>query len=177
MVKVQSVRLDILCRIARYWFVKNLIIKYWKIRKKIVENLTKFCFLCIMTLSVLLFYVKLMKNIEEDAKFQKMKQTVQSILDKHLPSDKQFSVRDYNKEQIWYLCRLLLEKDDEKRKVIWNEIQDKLKYAKYEYEKQFSEILKHKEEFDNCVSNLKTMDDLVNDVEAENEIDENLKRI
>ena len=139
--------------------------------------MTNFCFLCIIIVYVLLFYVVVMRNIKEDAKFEKMKQTVQSILDKYLPSDKQFSVKDYNKQQIWYLCRLLLEKDDEKRKVIWDEIQNELKYAKYEYEKQFSEILKHKEEFDNFVSNLKSMDDLVNDIEAENEIDDNLKNI
>ena len=48
------------------------------------------------SLCVLLFYVLLMKNIKEDVKFQKMKQTVQSILDKYLPSDKQFSVKNYN---------------------------------------------------------------------------------
>jgi hypothetical protein len=52
-----------------------------------------------------------------------------------------------------------------------------LRYAKYEYEKQFYEILKHKEEFDNYVSNLNDMDDLINDVESENEIDENLNNI
>ena len=126
---------------------------------------------------VLLFYVIIMKSIKEDVEFKKMKQTVQDILDRHLPSDKQFSVKDYNKEQIWYLCRLLLAKHDEERKAIWDEIQWKLRYAKYEYGKQFYEILKHKEEFDNYVSNLKDMDGLINDVESENEIDENLNNI
>ena len=118
-----------------------------------------------------------MKNNTKDVKFEEMKQTVQNILDKYLPSDKRFSVKDYNKEQIRYLCRLLLEKNDEKRMVIWDEIRSKLKNAKYEYENKFYEILEHKEKFDYFVSNLKNKDDLVNDVNVENEIDKKLLSI
>ena len=118
-----------------------------------------------------------MKNIKEDAEFEKMKQTVQDILDRHLPSDRRFSVKSYSKEQIWFLCRLLLAKQDLERKVIWNEIYNKLKCSKYEYEKQYFEILERKEEFDNLVLNLKDLDALIVDVETEKEIDENLDNI
>ena len=64
---------------------------------------------------LLAFYYNksLMKKKQDDIRFEKMKKTLQSILDNHLPSDKQFSVKDFNKEQVWYVCRLLLEKDDE----------------------------------------------------------------
>ena len=118
-----------------------------------------------------------MKNIKEDVKFQKMKQTVQSILDKYLPSDKQFSVKNYNKEQIWYLCRLLLEKDNEKRLAIIEEIKEKYKEARYEFHNEYLEILKHKEIFDNYMSIARSADDLLNDVDAENEVSIKLKDI
>lgn len=101
----------------------------------------------------------------------KYKDTVQKIIDKYFPEDKKFSVHDFNNEQLWYVCRLLLEKDNEKRKDIWNEIKNKLKHAKYTYEIQYNDIMEHKELFDNYNNTIKNFDNLTNDMEAENEMD------
>ena len=118
-----------------------------------------------------------MKSVKEDVEFKRMKQTVQDILDRHLPSDRQFSVKDYNKEQIWYLCRLLLEKDNEKRLAIIEEIKEKYKEARYEFHSEYLEILKHKEIFDNYMSIARSTDDLLSDVDVENELSRKLKDV
>ncbi len=119
----------------------------------------------------------MMKTIKEDAEFKKMKQTVQDILDRHLPSDKKISVTNCNKEQIWYLCRLLLEKNEEKRLKIMKEIEKKYKKAKYEFYNEYLEILKHKEIFDNYLNIMRSTDDLLDDVDAENEINKKMDNI
>ena len=118
-----------------------------------------------------------MKNTKEDVEFKKMKQTVQDILDKRLPSDKRISVENCNKEQIWYLCRLLLEKDEKNRLKIIKEIEKKYKKAKYEFYNEYLEILKHKEIYDNHLNLIKSADDLLNDVDAENEMNKKIKNI
>lgn len=110
-------------------------------------------------------------NLEE------YKTIVQNIINKYFPEDKRFSVKDYNKEQLWYVCRLLLEKDNKKRKEIWKEIAEKLRIAKYEYEKKYYEIVKNKELFDNYNNSIEDIDDLANDIEVENEIDTSLLKL
>lgn len=113
----------------------------------------------------------------DNNEFEEYKKTVQSIIDKYLPEGKKFSVKDFNKEQIWYVCRLLLEKDDEKRKKIWKEIDGKLNLSKYEYEKQYYEIMKNKELFDNYNNSTKDIDNLTDDIEAESKMDAYLDNI
>ncbi len=82
---------------------------------------------------------------EDDQKLAETKKILQSILDKHLPPEVRFSVKDFDREEIWYVSRLLLEKDDKKRELIRNEISEKVKNLKHEYETKFSEVKKYKE--------------------------------
>ena len=70
---------------------------------------------------------------QDDPKFKSMKQTLQKILDKHLPSDKRFSVENFGKEDVWYMCRLLLEQDDMKRNLIWQELDNMRKNTMREF--------------------------------------------
>ncbi len=116
----------------------------------------------------------MIKNIEEDVEFEKMKETLQSILDKHLSPDKQIFVKNLNKEQVRYLCRLLLEKNDKKRVAIMEKIEKKYKKAKYEFYDEYLEILKHKEIIDNYVNIIKDTDNLLDDVEIDNEVNKKL---
>ena len=113
----------------------------------------------------------------DDLEFENMKRALQDILDKHIPVDKRFSVMNFNKEQIWYVSKLLLEKDDKKRELLFMEIENKLKESQFELRKQYYEILKNKELFDNYVSVLKGTDDLLNDMESDNELELALENI
>jgi len=119
----------------------------------------------------------MIKNIKKDTEFEKMKWILQSILDKHSPSNKQISVKNLNKEQIRYFCRLLLENNDEKRIIIMNEIGQKYKKDKYEFYNEYLEILKHKEIFNNHMNIIKSTDWLLDDMEAENEVTKKLNDI
>ena len=86
---------------------------------------------------------------------EEYKKTVQDIIDKYLPEDKRFSVKNFTQEWLYYLASLFLEKDPEKRKEIYKEIEIK----KNEAEKRFKEaernflelnnkIVEKKEEYD-----------------------------
>jgi hypothetical protein len=86
---------------------------------------------------------------EEDSKFVEMKKILQSILDRHLPPEKRLSVESFDKESVFYLCNLLLEKDDNKRDIIWKKI-DKIRNDKMqEFQNDLADIEKKKAEFDN----------------------------
>lgn len=112
-----------------------------------------------------------------EQELEEFKLTVQKIIDKYLPDGKEFSVKDFNQEQLWYICRLLMEKDDVKRKKIRKEIVDKTDQAKYEYKEQYYEIVKNKELFDSYTGSVGNIDDLANDIEAERDMDNDLNNI
>jgi hypothetical protein len=114
---------------------------------------------------------------EDDQKLAETKKILQSILDKHLPPEVRFSVKDFDREEIWYVSRLLLEKDDKKRELIRNEISEKVKNLKHEYETKFSEVMKYKELFDNQKKTNNEKGNLLNDIESDKEIDTALENI
>lgn len=111
---------------------------------------------------------------QDDPKFKSMKQTLQKILDKHLPSDKRFSVENFGKEDVWYMCRLLLEKDDMKRNLIWQELDNMRKNTMREFLMDLSVIEKKKAEMDNYVRVSNELDKLMDDVILDRELDINL---
>ena len=119
-----------------------------------------------------------MKNKEviqqnEDSKFVEMKKILQSILDKRLPAENRFSVDHFDKEDVWNLCRLLLEKDDAKRSHIWKELDNKRKTTMEQFLSDLYVIEKKKAELDNYLSISNDLDNLFNDVL----VNENLKRV
>lgn len=113
----------------------------------------------------------------EDKELHEMKKTLQLILDKHLPPEVKISVKNFDREKVWYLSRLLLEKDDEKREVIRSEINEKVKNLGNEYEEEFSKVRKYKELFDNQKKTNIEKGDLLNDIESDKEIDAALENV
>lgn len=115
--------------------------------------------------------------MEDQKTLGEYRETIQKIINKYFSEDKRFSVENFGKEQLWYICRLFLEKDDKKRGKIRKEIEYKLNHAKFEYERQYYEIIKNKELFDNHNNIIKDVDNLVNDIESESELDDSLDEI
>ena len=108
---------------------------------------------------------------KEDPKFAEMKTILQSILDKHLPPEKRLSVETFDKEDVFYLCTLLLEKDNEKR----NHIRDKIKkiqnYKMQEFQIALAEIEREKTKIDNYQITSDELNFLADNISAENEME------
>lgn len=114
---------------------------------------------------------------------EEYKKTVQNIIDKYLPEDKRFSVKNFTEEWLYYLASLLLEKDPKKRKKIYKEIEIRKEKAEMEYkesERKFlelnNEIIEKKEEFDNIFNTIWELNKVLNDVIIEQEFDSNLNQ-
>ena len=109
------------------------------------------------------------------------KKTIQNIINRILPEDKRFSVKDFDEEWIYYLVSLFLEKDSEKRNKIYEEIKLKtveaermLNQAEYNFWKLNSEILVKKEEYDKIFNTIKELNSLIEDVNIEQELNSEL---
>ena len=98
------------------------------------------------------------------------KKTIQGIINKYLPKESRFSVMDMNQEQIYYIAQLLSEKDDEKRKTLWKEIENKSKEAEKELRKDYIEILSLKEKYDNTFKSATELDILEWHINADKEL-------
>ena len=119
-----------------------------------------------------------MINKEE---LEEYKKTVQDIIDKYLPEDKRFSVKNFTQEWLYYLASLFLEKDPEKRKEIYKEIEIKKNEAEKRFkeaERNFlelnNEIVEKKEEYDKIFNTINELNALSNDVNVDQELDSNL---
>ena len=119
-----------------------------------------------------------MVNKEE---LEEYKKTVQDIIDKYLPKDKRFSVKNFTQEWLYYLASLFLEKDPEKRKEIYKEIEIKKNEAEKRFkeaERNFlelnNEIVEKKEEYDKIFNTINELNALSNDVNVDQELDSNL---
>ncbi len=109
--------------------------------------------------------------------FNQMKQTLQTILDNHLPYDKKVSVENFDKEQVWYLCKLLLEKDDKKRDLIRKDLDAVVKNMMDNFKNDLNEIERKKSELDNYIWTREDADELVNDVIRDCDFDTDIKDI
>lgn len=112
---------------------------------------------------------------------EEYKTTVQNIIDKYLPEDKRFSVKDFTEEWLYYLASLFLEKDPEKRKKIYKEIEIKKNEAEKKFknaERKFlelnNEILEKKEEYDKIFNTIKELNSLSNDIDVDNQLNSDL---
>ena len=115
---------------------------------------------------------------------EEYKQTLQNIIDKYLPKNSRFSVKDFNQEEIYYLASLFLEKDPQKRKKIYDEIEMKQKLAKKEFEdaersflEMNNEIIMKKNKYDRIFGTIRDLDELFGDIEVEQELNTDLKTI
>ena len=103
-----------------------------------------------------------------EQELEEYKKTVQSIIDKYLPESQRFSVKDFNQEQLWYLCELLSESDNEKRQKLLKEIDNKSNQVEYEYENKYNEMSKTKELIELYIKTTNELSNLYSDIDAEN---------
>ena len=113
---------------------------------------------------------------------EEYKKTVQDIIDKYLPESERFSVKDFTQEWLYYLASLFLEKDSEKRKEIYNEIEIKKEEAEKKFkeaERNFlelnNEITMKKDEYDKIFSTIQNLNSLSNDIDVDNQLNSDLK--
>lgn len=118
-----------------------------------------------------------------ELELEEYKKTVQTIIDKYLPEDKRFSVKDFSEEWLYYIASLFLEKNPEKREEIYQEIEAKKKEAEERFkhaERNFlelnNEILEKKEEYDRIFGTINELNSLVQDVDLDQELDTNLSQ-
>ena len=108
---------------------------------------------------------------------EEYKKIVQNIIDKYLPEDKRFSVKDFTEEWLYYLASLFLEKDPGKRKKIYkeivikkNEAEKRFKNAERKFLELNNEILEKKEEYDKIFNTIKELNSLSNDIDVDNQL-------
>lgn len=111
------------------------------------------------------------------------RKTVQNIINKYLPEDKRFSVEDFSEEWLYYITSLFLEKDPDKRKEIYKEIEEKRKEAEIRLQKAEhnflelnNEIMERKEEYDKIFSTIRELNSLSNDVNIDLDLDASLSQ-
>ena len=114
---------------------------------------------------------------------EKYKQTIQNIIDKYLPEKKRFSVNNFTEEWLYYLASLFLEKDPEKRKNIYAEVEikkkeaeERLRGAEYNFLELENEIVERKEEYDKIFNTIGELYLLSNDIDINQELDSNLNQ-
>lgn len=112
---------------------------------------------------------------------EEYRKTVQTIIDKYLPENRRFSVKSFTEEWLYYLVSLFLEKDPEKRKKIYKEIEIKKNEAEKKFknaERKFlelnNEILEKKEEYDKIFNTIKELNSLSNDIDVDNQLNSDL---
>ena len=112
---------------------------------------------------------------------EEYKTTVQNIINKYLPENEQFSVKDFSQEWLYYLTSLFLEKDPEKRKKIYKEIEtkkkraeEKFKQAERNFLKLYNEIILKKEEYDKLFNTIDAINTLSNDIHLDQKLDSDL---
>jgi len=112
---------------------------------------------------------------------EEYRKTVQTIINKYLPENRRFSVKSFTEEWLYYLASLFLEKDPEKRKKIYKEIEIKKNEAEKKFknaERKFlelnNEILEKKEEYDKIFNTIKELNSLSNDIDVDNQLNSDL---
>ena len=105
-----------------------------------------------------------------ESELNEYKSTIQQIIDKHLPAEKRFSVQDFTQEEIWYLSRLFLEKDEAEREKIRKEIDEKRKAAHKDLLEEFEDIKAHKEKYDTLFSSIDDINSLKLDIDLDTQL-------
>lgn len=110
-------------------------------------------------------------------KLEEYRETVQKIIDKYLPEEKRFSVKNFSEEWLFYVAGYFTEKDEGKRKALWNEMtkkrvesEERLKKAEYEFQTEDIDIKKEKEKYDNIFNTLEGLWDLTRDISLDSQL-------
>ena len=107
--------------------------------------------------------------------------TLQTIIDKYLPPEKRFSVENFSEEWLFDLASLLLEKDENKREKVWQQIKKKEDKAIQRFKKaekaflQESNIINKKVwEYTTVLNAMKENDNLMNQIFLDQKLDNQL---
>ena len=121
---------------------------------------------------IMISYFKLYPNYKmvDEKELEEYRETIQKIVDKHLPAEKRFSVQDCSQEEIWYLSRLFLEKDEAEREKIRKEIDEKRKAAHKDLLEEFEDIKAHKEKYDTLFSSIDDINSLKLDIDLDTQL-------
>lgn len=124
------------------WYSKNT--KVW-INLKILTSK------CII---ILIIYITNFYKMVSKKELKEYRATVQKVIDKYLPKEERFSVKDYSQEELYEITSMILEKDEKKRKILRenHEYRENLKIVQ-----KLIEIEKRKEEY---LTIFRTIDDL-----------------
>ncbi len=76
-----------------------------------------------------------------DYDLNSIKDILQEILKNHLPEKSQFSVQDFDEHGVTKIIELLLEKDNEKRELLWQEIENGYQTASNDFRNTYQKIL------------------------------------
>ena len=95
------------------------------------------------------------------------KVTIQKIIDKYLPEESRFSVKDMNAEQIYYVASVLSEKDEKKREKIRKELEKKSREANKTLKEDYLQILSLKEKYNNIFKSANDLSWLKEDIDAD----------
>ena len=107
--------------------------------------------------------------------------TLQTIIDKYLPPENRFSVENFSEEWLFDLASLLLEKDENKREKVWQQIKKKEDKAIQRFKKaekaflQESNIINKKVwEYTTVLNAMKENDNLMNQIFLDQKLDNQL---
>ena len=106
-----------------------------------------------------------------EEELNKYKAIIQQIIDKHLPKEKRFSVKDFTQEEIWYLSRLFLEKDPKEREKIRKEIDDRQKATHEDFLLYNEEIINQKNRYDTIFNTIDEINSLATDIDLDTELE------
>lgn len=96
--------------------------------------------------------------------------TIQKIINKHLPEEKRFSVEDFSQEELRYLSRLFLAKTKEERDEIREEIEEKQRLAHESLIEQIEDIKYHKEKYDILFNSIDEINSLGLDIDLDSQL-------
>lgn len=110
-------------------------------------------------------------------RLNEIKQQVQAILDRHLPEEKRFSVKDLDEEGVFLLIDLLLEKNDKKREKMFKDIEKRIKEEKEKIRIIYTKVLEIKDKLDYQKKNANVLKDFLNTIESDYEFDSKLQNL
>ena len=104
------------------------------------------------------------------------KTIIQKIIDKHLPEEKRFSVKDFSQEEIWYLSKLFLAETNKERDKIRKEMDDKQKTAHQNFLEQIEDINYHKDKYNTIFNTIDEINSLNTDIDLNSDLDSALQK-
>ena len=116
-----------------------------------------------------------------EKELKECRETVQSIIDNHLPEDKRFSVENFSQEALYYISSFLLEKDEEKKKEIRENFQKEMaeinRNEQIKLREEYLEVIAKKQEYDTIMNSFSDLDNLLDNMETEQEFEQQLTEI